>query len=262
MTRFFRKEKAGLFFQAQHAAFVFALSVRFGILITVGMYEASKTRKLLKQEEIAMLHGKGIDIGCGEDPVTEDCQLFDMPHGDANNITNHIFELEKYDYVFSAHCLEHMYRPDEAIQDWWKLVKPGGVLIVIVPDEDLYEQGYWPSIFNDDHKATFTVGKQSSWSQVSFNLLDLAALLSNGRVLSARLQDEHYDRRFLSHGLWPRKMALKFSAMRFNYFVGNRNYKDLADWLIKLLRIPLDQTLGKASAQNILIVRKEASCLC
>ena len=105
------------------------------------MYEASKTRKLLKADEKSLLNGKGIDIGCGEDPVTTDCQRFDMEDGDANKITAHIKELNTYDFVFSAHCLKHMYIPKDTIQDWWKLVKTSGVLIVIVPDEDLYEQG-------------------------------------------------------------------------------------------------------------------------
>lgn len=220
------------------------------------MNEASKTRKLLLPEEIALLRGKGIDIGCGNDPVTPDCQRFDVDDGDANQITNHIKELESYDYVFSAHCLEHMYQPRDTIQDWWKLVKPGGVMIVIVPDEDLYEQGYWPSLFNPDHKATFTLGKQRSWSPVSHNLIELVQQLPNGELLAARLQDEHYERKSLAFRVWSRNKAEKFSAFRFEYFVLNKCYKSLAEFLFALFRVPIDQTLGPASAQNMIIVRK------
>jgi hypothetical protein len=55
------------------------------------------------------------------------------------------------------------------------VVKPGGYLVVTVPDEDLYEQGLWPSTFNPDHKHTFTIYKTSSWSPVSINVLALLA---------------------------------------------------------------------------------------
>ena len=220
------------------------------------MNEASKTRKLLFPEETALLKGKGIDIGCGNDPVTPDCQRFDVEDGDANRITNHITDLESYDFVFSAHCLEHMFHPAETITDWWKLVKPGGVMVVIVPDEDLYEQGYWPSLFNPDHKATFTLGKQNSWSPVSHNLIDFAKGLPNGELLTARLQDNHYDRNKLVHATWSHQWVEKFSAFRFEYFVLNKWYKGLAEILCFLLRIPIDQTLGRASAQNIIIVKK------
>jgi len=223
------------------------------------MYEASKTRKLLLPEETALLIGKGIDIGCGEDPVTPDCQRFDVEDGDANKITNHITELESYDYVFSAHCLEHMYKPCDTIQDWWKLVKPGGVLVVIVPDEDLYEQGFWPSLFNPDHKATFTLGKQQSWSPVSHNLIEMANQLPSGKLLSARLQDNHYSRKFLTFQTWSHQQAEKFSAFRFEYYVRNKWYKSIAETIFYILRVPIDQTLGRASAQNMIIVRKDVS---
>ena len=45
--------------------------------------------------------------------------------------------------------------------------------MITVPDEDLYEQGVFPSTFNRDHKWTFTVLKERSWSSRSLNILDL-----------------------------------------------------------------------------------------
>ena len=53
-------------------------------------------------------------------------------------------------------------------------MKPGGFLIVTVPDEDLYEQGSFPpSDFNRDHKWSFTIAKARSWSDRSINVLEL-----------------------------------------------------------------------------------------
>jgi hypothetical protein len=45
--------------------------------------------------------------------------------------------------------------------------------VITVPDEDLYEQGLFPSTFNRDHKWTFTIFKTKSWSDRSINLLDM-----------------------------------------------------------------------------------------
>ena len=105
-------------------------------------------------------------------------------------------------------------------------------------------------------RATFTIGKQSSWSPTSHNLLDLANLLPEGELVNARLQDHLYDRKFISHKNWSAKAALKFSAFRFNYYTQNKWYKSLCEKILHLLRVPIDQTLGPASAQNLLIVRK------
>jgi len=37
----------------------------------------------------------------------------------------------------------------------------------------MYERGIWPSKGNADHKHTFTICKDRSWSPVSINLIDL-----------------------------------------------------------------------------------------
>lgn len=162
------------------------------------MDETSKTRAVWGALERSVLRGRGIDIGCGPDPVTPDVRRFDVADGDANEITRYVHE--RFDFVYSSHCLEHMRDPRAALREWWQLVRPGGHLFVIVPDEDLYEQGVFPSRFNADHKATFTIAKARSWSPVSHNLLDLARALPQGDIVSLTLQDQGYDRRLLYHG--------------------------------------------------------------
>jgi SAM-dependent methyltransferase len=166
------------------------------------MNEASKVLRHWSAWEKALLEGVGIDIGCGSNPVTAHAKRFDLEDGDANCITDYVFE--QFDFVFSSHCLEHMRNPHEAIQEWWQLVKPGGHFILIVPDEDLYEQGVFPSRFNQDHKFTFTISKAQSWSPVSINVLELLSSLPDGKLVSLVLQDHGYDRRLYRHGPIPR----------------------------------------------------------
>jgi SAM-dependent methyltransferase len=162
------------------------------------MNETTKSRKIWGTLEKSVLRGRGIDIGCGPDPVTPEVRRFDLTDGDANHITRHV--TETFDFVYSSHCLEHMDDPRAALQEWWRLVKSGGHLFFIVPDEDLYEQGVFPSRFNPDHKATFTLSTKPSWSPVSMNVRELAESLPGGEVVSLVLQDHNYDHSLLRHG--------------------------------------------------------------
>src|SRR2546421_2611378 len=107
------------------------------------------------------LVGHGIDIGCGDDPITADCACWDLPQGDAQYVSG--LPNERFDWVYSSHCLEHLADPFVAIRRWWDILRPEGYLLVVVPDEDLYEQGYWPSRFNAGHRWTFTAHKSATW---------------------------------------------------------------------------------------------------
>ncbi len=122
------------------------------------------------------IQGNGIDIGCGRDKIDSTALGYDLESGDAQKMKG--VDDDTFDYVYSSHCLEHMRDPLEALLNWWRILRPGGYLIVAVPDEDLYEQGIFPSAFNTDHKVTFTISKERSWSPVSINLFDLIQHLS------------------------------------------------------------------------------------
>jgi len=220
------------------------------------MDETTKTRKLWGQLEISILRGKGIDIGCGPDPVTPDVHKFDQQNGDANQITKYV--QEEFDFVFSSHCLEHMKNPREAILEWWKLVRPGGHLFFIVPDEDLYEQGVFPSRFNGDHKATFTISKAKSWSPASINVLDLVGSLPRAQLVSLALQDVGYDRRKLRHG--RHSLARQYVRRAYGkYFRSTDGQSTQKPTLVArtLQRFLDDQTVGPhAVAQIQCIVKK------
>jgi len=128
--------------------------------------------------------GNGIDIGAGTDPISlyreffpgmRDVRVWDLPDGDAQFLAGVADEC--LDFAHSSHCLEHMVDPAEAMRNWFRVVRPGGHLVVLVPDEDLYEQGQFPSTYNGDHKWTFALWKASSWSTRSVNLFDLLKTL-------------------------------------------------------------------------------------
>ena len=124
--------------------------------------------------------GDGLDIGGKPDPLLLYRELFplmnsvrtwDWEDGDAQFL-NGVPE-GSFGFVHSSHCLEHLADPAEGLRNWLRVVREGGYLVITVPDEDLYEQGVFPSTFNRDHKWTFTIFKAKSWSDRSLNLLDM-----------------------------------------------------------------------------------------
>ena len=219
------------------------------------MNEASKTFKIWTESERQFLSGEGIDIGCGSDPVLPNVKPFDIKDGDANHVT--AFVDKTFDFVFSSHCLEHMINPYDALHEWWKLVKSGGYLIFIIPDEDLYEQVMFPSRFNNDHKHTFTISKVQSWSPVSVNVLDLAQSLPNGKIERLCLQDRGYNRKKMTFNTKKRTIFIKIFFSPYRFFVKFTNIH--FHWLDLIMKAyyPIDQTLEEdVFAQIECVVKK------
>lgn len=144
--------------------------------------------------------GRGVDIGGAPDPLIlyrelfpliESVKTWDLDDGDAQFMEG--VADETFDFVFSSHCLEHLNDPLEGLSNWLRVTKPNGYVIFALPEEDLYEQGVFPSTFNRDHKNTFTMHKARSWSSRSINVLDLVSRLGPpAAVEKIELLDETY----------------------------------------------------------------------
>jgi SAM-dependent methyltransferase len=174
------------------------------------MYECTKAM-LRRQYDPAWsrlyLVGEALDIGAGPDGLSKQLDRWprltsvrDWDQGDGDGQLLPGVEPASYDVVHSSHSLEHMRDPYAALARWWEVLRPGGHLIVIVPDEDMYEQGVFPSRFNSDHKRTFTLWKQSSWADESSVDL-IPAILDLGpdvEILEARSLHTSYDWRLPS----------------------------------------------------------------
>ncbi len=233
------------------------------------MDEASKTERIRGPEFRAKYFtGRVLDIGCGPNLVVPNAVPFDKEQGDAQDILNFL-KPNSFDCVHSSHSLEHMRDVPKALEQWWQLVKPGGAMVIVVPDEDLYEQGVWPSLFNRDHSATFRLNKSESWSPVSYDLGELCSALTGAEVISLEHQDKGYDHSLKSQGLG----RLGKFFMRLNRSIIkrlNRNQKNLAKlglnsqsikYRVNLISVKLgaliDQTLEDAVAQIQVVLRKK-----
>ena len=219
------------------------------------MKEASKTLTLLSDAERALLAGRGIDIGCGDDPILPGFQPFDRAQGDAGRITACLDGLGAYNTVFSSHCLEHLADPAAALAEWWRLLRPGGILMLVVPDHDLYEQGYWPSLFNADHRCSFTLAAAGRAPTIH-DLRALLEALPGARIEALRLQDEGYRRDRLSARRWPRAPARLANRLRLRLARHLPATLPVVDALYALLGLPIDQTCRGAAAQILAIARK------
>ncbi len=123
--------------------------------------EAAKIKHLIPQ----YTRGYGLDVGCGPwkafphmigvdwlrgyqdlPPFQTDVQL----QGDELGI----FSDSSLDFVFSAHMLEHVEDAAGMLKEWWRTLKPGGYLILYLPEKSLFpcagEEGA-----NEDHKHDF-----------------------------------------------------------------------------------------------------------
>jgi predicted SAM-dependent methyltransferase len=111
--------------------------------------------------------GVGIDIGCGNDLLSKEIftnikqiDPYDIKDGDATYCKN--IENEKYNFVYSSHCLEHLQYPYLAFQNWLRICKYDGYIIVAVPHEIFYEKCLWPSRWNSEHLNSFTLEWESN----------------------------------------------------------------------------------------------------
>jgi len=107
--------------------------------------------------------GPGLDIGCGPFKVWPHLLGVDNGHHwgtggvdiavpDASDLS--MFNTDYMNCVFSSHLLEHMPDPLATLKEWWRVIKPGGYLVLYLPHKDLYPRCGTPGA-NPDHKNDF-----------------------------------------------------------------------------------------------------------
>ncbi len=134
-----------------------ALKVRYKYLgrpKTEGETTTAKLRRVRENFFENFCKGSGLDIGYGGDILTDNCKGWDYEDGDAQYLSS--LGDSEFDFVYSSHTLEHMVDAGLSLQNWWRVLKPGGFLIVYIPHRDLYEKKTTlPSRWNADHKHFF-----------------------------------------------------------------------------------------------------------
>lgn len=91
----------------------------------------------------------GLDLGYGGDSISPYAINVDLPlpytkvgedpqhlAGDARHLT--WFKDDCLDYVYSSHLLEDFPNTTEILKEWIRVIKPGGMLILVLPNEMRY----------------------------------------------------------------------------------------------------------------------------
>lgn len=120
--------------------------------------ETSKCRASLAP----FCQGDGVDVGFGGDPIVPHAICMDLPqgyahydnhvqhlHGDARDL--HWFRSDSLDWVYSSHVLEDFEDTQAVLDEWLRVVRPGGQIVLYLPDEQAYrahchKQGTPPNI--------------------------------------------------------------------------------------------------------------------
>ncbi len=123
-----------------------------------------------------IMKGHVLDIGPGNDPLStnmwscmDEIIPFDKAQGDANKIDEYFpgakdpyYQVGSFDCIHGSQVMEHLYNPTDFINRCLRILKPGGWIVMTVPDYDLYEKRRFPSRFNPDHKTTWSLWRDSS----------------------------------------------------------------------------------------------------
>ena len=128
---------------------------------------------------VQFTRGSGLDLGCGPEKAfphfvgidnLKDVELFGIEMR-PDVVLESCERLDTYadasqDFVFSSHLLEHIEDYAAALAEWWRVIRPGGYLVLYLPHKDLYPNIGQPGA-NVDHKHDF---EQNDITQVMRSL--------------------------------------------------------------------------------------------
>lgn len=98
--------------------------------------------------------GTGVDLGFGGDPITPAAICIDRDersgarshhdHPMPTHIVGDIWNLQWFqdgalDYIYSSHALEDAINTQAVLSEWMRVVRPGGLLVLFLPDQKTYE---------------------------------------------------------------------------------------------------------------------------
>lgn len=160
---------------------------------------AKATRRRTQEEKDGMfpwstiLKGKALDIGCGPDLLKiPGCEGWDLRDGDCNDMRPY-FPSDTFDLLHASHVLEHMRDAKASVESWLSILKPGGYLVGEVPSWELYEGKRDTSIWNMDHKSTWSMWSMKGGKILPHHYAPDFFTQFNVDVLLLRIVDTNYD---------------------------------------------------------------------
>jgi len=103
-----------------------------------------------------------LDIGCGIRKLLPNAFGIESDAHNEHYLENYNgiilpFESNSVDTVYTSHVFEHLQKYALNLMEWYRVVKVGGYIIIIVPHKFLYERkARPPSKWNNDHYRFYT----------------------------------------------------------------------------------------------------------
>ncbi len=160
------------------------------LLIKLGAKMIRNTHQHLNPELMVMapiVSGRGIDVGCGSAKTHPDCIGVDIiAPGEKGDVASQkglvsqadirasgdkldMFKDGELDYVIARHNLEHYDDPVKTLAEWRRVLKPGGVMGLVLPDDDAFDT----MSADKTHKHPFT---RSSLKKIIDQMADLTLI--------------------------------------------------------------------------------------
>jgi SAM-dependent methyltransferase len=144
--------------------------------------------------------GDGIDIGFANHQIARFIAFFPLIRSlcswdNTGDLTTYLTEIanESYDFVHSDRALKSVLDPYTALQNWIRICKRGGYLIITLDDEDLRQDTRLYTLHNAEVNWTFTIAKVRSVSPKSVNVMDmLTRFIPEIEIIKIELLDSDY----------------------------------------------------------------------
>jgi SAM-dependent methyltransferase len=145
-------------------------------------------------DRFAPQHLAGIDIGPDRDPLGVSFRRWTY-EGDGDATFMFGVPDESFVTVYASHVLEHIKDVNTALKNWYRILKPGGHLIVLVPHRDRYEKRkVLPSRWNPDHKWFWLPDQDDPPVTLNFRRV-IRDAIPQGELVSFGVLDEGYEHR-------------------------------------------------------------------
>lgn len=166
---------------------------------------STETKGALQEPRRRFLHfnylgGSGITIGPKGYENSAEVEIpnaihvdLDYPGYDGLHLP---FKDNSQDFVYSSHVLEHIEHSRAAIKEWFRVIKPGGYLFIVVPHAYLYERASFitHNTLGTAHRSTRNVDHWRAYTPAFLvGSIELAIVPNTWRLRHCADNDYGYD---------------------------------------------------------------------